>query len=342
MNIKKVSAMIVAAFIALFTACGKEEYRWVVKIDGQEMTPSEYVVAQMSAYIEAQSYILGADISSAQIDGITAEEWIENKTIENLKEYRLIETEFAGRQLEVGKEAEEFIADFCEEGWENVSGFYSENGLDKKRYMNYLMGLYKSQLVFNDIFLSENSRSVSDREIKDYIEKNICRVRYFIIPKINDDGSYATQEQLSRINRIAERAHRLNAEGKSMARIAGEYLPKSGEILGSSADFSNGELYVYTDYISGGTANEFTKSIISARDGSAHKYETENCWYICRKLPAYDTESDYLVLRQNTVNLLKASDFSRYVKEKIDDMQVEYNTAAVKYYSPEKIVTEYN
>lgn len=78
---KFVCAVGLVLVFCLFSGCKSNgNFDWVVKIDGREISPSEYTIAQMQAYVETR-----ADESDDE-----SNELISQRTIENLKRYILL------------------------------------------------------------------------------------------------------------------------------------------------------------------------------------------------------------------------------------------------------------
>ena len=176
--------------------CAETEYSWVVKISGEEISPRRYVAAQMHSYVEARNMAdYSDDILDGNVDGVDTARWIDEHTIHWLKRISYIEKEFENRNLKFGEDADEFIRIFAEEGWDSVSRMYKNNDLDIQYYMDYLKLLYKEQLVFNSIFVYDDANRVTDAEIEEYLNKNISRVSFFPVARINDDGSELTESQ---------------------------------------------------------------------------------------------------------------------------------------------------
>ena len=163
----------------LFSGCKSNgDFDWVVKIDGREISPSEYTIAQMQAYVETR-----ADESDDE-----SNELISQRTIENLKRYIFVEREFENRNLALSEDELQAVETFSQQDWDNISRFYTGNGLDLDAYKAYLTYLVKEQLVFNDIYMGDESEETGE-QVDNYLQKNLSRVSVFKVAKVNDDGS---------------------------------------------------------------------------------------------------------------------------------------------------------
>ena len=327
--------------ILSLTGCAAKEYSWVVKIQGQEISPEEYVSAQMQAYVEARNRAeYSSSVLGGTIDGISTEQWINDHTIQQLQRKIYIENEFSQRNLKFGTEADEFIRIFGEEGWENVSDLYEKNNLEFEYYLEYLKSLYKEQLVFNSIFLYGENSKVTDQEIEEYLANNISRVSLFKVARVNDDGTPADAVQAAQLDAmVSDAVARIN-NGEKMLDVAGDVLTQSGVLLGSDVDFSDPSDYIATEYITSSNIAlvfDFMENFFLLEEGKCVSYRLEDCYYICQKIRLCDTQVEYMYMKQDVVNFIRDAEFEEMIASACNEMAVEYNTEAMKVYTPQKL-----
>ena len=317
--------------IIVLSGCATTEYDWVIKIDEKSIQPDEFVAAQMHAHIEAQT------IADENRD---MSQWINDHAVQKLKRDIFIESEFNKRNIAFGQQADEFIHIFGEEGWENVARLYENNKLDKELYFNYLTSLYKEQLVFNAIYLYDEQNKVNDKEIEEYLNENLSRLSFFRIARVNDDGTPIDEQQEQQLDSIVAAAVDSINNGENIAEVAARSLTQSAQLLGSKADFSDGEAFVTTEYISKASVNlllDFMENFFIVPIGQCVSYELEDCYYICQKIELYDTQVEYMYLKQDVVNLIRDAEFEKMINDATQQMAVEYHPEAVRFYSPEKL-----
>lgn len=329
------------ALLLVMAGCTAKEYEWIVKIEEKPIEPKAFVAAQMHAFVQAQPMADNVDdIMGGTVDGQSGARWVEGHTIDKLKRDYFINSEFEKRNLKFAPQAKDFIKIFAEEGWENVEKMYKNNGLAMEDYITYLEGLYKEQLVFNDVFLNGEDNPVTDREIEDYLRNNLCRVALFKIARINDDGSAADRQQIQALDGIvADAVTRIN-DGENMADVASQALGRSGVLLGSSEDFSNGADFVTTAYISNSNINlvyDFMADFFTFSEGQCVSYTLDDCYYICQKIPLCDTQVEYMYMKQDVANIIRDVEFENMIQRACENIKVEYNSEAVSAFSPEKI-----
>ena len=284
------------------------------------------------------------DILSAQIEGIKGEDWINQKTIENLKEFCYIDDEFQSRGMVLTAESEEYISSVGSSVWDTVSVAYGESGIKEEYYYDYLHYLYKNQMVFNDIYSTGGEKEVVDKVVKAYLEENLDRIRGFQIAKVNDDGTPATPEQIEKLLEFTNEAVEEVNHGADMVTTAGKYMPMVGEFLGSTVDFSDGSQYTLDTFLNRTNGNvdpDFAAQVQSLKNYQCAFYNTDQYYLIYQKFPAYTSDKEYAALKQTVINLLKNEEFKDFVQEQCKDMEVITDPAALKYYSPDKMKISY-
>ena len=337
-----IKKLIIPLLMALsLVGCGESEYSWVVKISDREVSPQEYVSAQMHAYIEARNMAdYSEDVLDGNIDGVSTSQWITDHTLDRLKRNIFIEDEFEKRNLKFGTDADEYIHIFAEEGWVSVSKMYKNNGLEFDYYLDYLRMLYKEQLVFNSIYVYGEENKVTDREIEDYLANNLCRVSYFRVARVNDDGSALTADQDTQLDAMVADAVKSINSGRAIATVAGELLTQSGLLLGSAEDFSDGASFITTEYITSSSVTlifDFMENFFTIDQDQCVYYKMGDCYYICQKRPLCDTQVEYMYLKQDVVNLIRDVEFEEMIACAADQMEVEYHPEAIKEYTPQKL-----
>lgn len=330
----------------MLSACAEKQYSWVVKIDDCEIDPSTYLTAQMRAYIEAEMLLEqpADDITTATIEGTDGAQWINNRTLENLKDYCLINREFQQRGLSIDQETADYINKIGKDTWESVGSLYSANGLTLNSYIEYLTYLYKNQMVFNSIYSTGGECEITDFQVKDYLGENLAKIQGFQLAKVNDDGSEISDEQCRQLEEMAKNACDRLDDGEEICGVANEYMPLAGKLLGSSADFSDCKQYVITGLVNKTNSSfdeNFISLVMATDENKSGFYDMGQYYLVFKRIELYTADGEYLDLKQSVINLLKSDEYMDFVNEGCKDMKVKSNDEAIKYYSPSKIKIEY-
>lgn len=328
---------------SLFISCAAgQDYKWVVKIDGREIPPNMFVTAQMQSYIEAQMIVVGEggrNVMESEINGVPAEQWINEKSIQHLKNFCFIEKEFDKRGLVISDEAEDFLNTFGKSGWENISRIYEENNIPMEYYLQYLDHLCKEQMVFNDIYMDGGEKEVSEEEINRYLCQRLCRVSVFTLSKTDSEERPLPEDDLRRLKRHVEDTVDAINKGLDIQTAARQSRRRLAEISGAEYDRQR-ESSVKTFYLNSNNIDAvpvFTNELFCQKEGRCIYYETDENFYICQKVDFESDNEEYFQLKQSVVNKIKADEFQKFIRDSCDAMQVEINQKALEYYSPSKI-----
>lgn len=328
---------------SLFISCAAgQDYKWVVKIDGREIPPNMFVTAQMQSYIEAQMIVVGEggrNVMESEINGVPAEQWINEKSIQHLKNFCFIEKEFDKRGLVISDEAEDFLNTFGKSGWENISRIYEENNIPMEYYLQYLDHLCKEQMVFNDIYMDGGEKEVSEEEINRYLCQRLCRVSVFTLSKTDSEGRPLPEDDLRRLKRHVEDTVDAINKGLDIQTAARQSRRRLAEISRAEYDRQR-ESSVKTFYLNSNNIDAvpvFTNELFCQKEGRCIYYETDENFYICQKVDFESDNEEYFQLKQSVVNKIKADEFQKFIRDSCDAMQVEINQKALEYYSPSKI-----
>lgn len=188
---KKAAAALAAAVVAAScTACSTfgSSTAYAVTIDGVQLKAGVYIYYSYASYMEltqtlqSENSELDVDdddvVKKQTMDGVSAETWIQNKTMEYCQRHVAItqKCEELGLALDADQESE--ISDTIETFWESNGKIYEKNGISKDSVTQVLRNTYLTDEVFLYYYGVDGEESVTEDELKEYYEENNARVRY--------------------------------------------------------------------------------------------------------------------------------------------------------------------
>lgn len=238
---KKIRSLLcLLLFVALsLTACGSSTANFtdeaVLKIDGQEIMKSEYMVY---LYTTTQSFIAaaGQDVWSMDFDGQTADELVEERTISTLQSVKAAEEYAAANGIALTDEQKEEAAAAAEQFVSTVDeSDLAKMGMDIEKLIPLMEASYLYSLVYESIAaecaVDEADMAAYYEEQKDQIKEDYTSLKVATI--LLDDGEKAKE--------AADRAK----AGEDFAALFQEYdvdpAVQSGE--------ENGETTMYQSYM---------------------------------------------------------------------------------------------
>ena len=237
-KIRSLLCLLLFAALSL-TACGSSTANFtdeaVLKIDGQEIMKSEYMVY---LYTTTQSFIAaaGQDVWSMDFDGQTADELVEERTISTLQSVKAAEEYAAANGIALTDEQKEEAAAAAEQFVSTVDeSDLAKMGMDTEKLIPLMEASYLYSLVYESIAaecaVDEADMAAYYEEQKDQIKEDYTSLKVATI--LLDDGEKAKE--------AADRAK----AGEDFAALFQEYdvdpAVQSGE--------ENGETTMYQSYM---------------------------------------------------------------------------------------------
>ncbi len=338
-NVKKVLSVIalVATVCAalFFTNNTNKEYKWVVKINGESFSPQQFVTAQLQSCIEAQIFLGEKNVFESNINGMSGEDWINQNSIYLLKKYKYVTDEVKKRNLKFTHSTKKYIESFAKERWSDVESLYTQNGLTEEYYAQYLKSSYEEELLFNALYSEGGEFAVSDKDITEYLNSNLCRIALFCVPKYNEDKTPFTNQKLENLHKnVIDGVKKINS-GEDISTIASQLINFAGYDTKNPINIT----YISSSGINVGS--DILKSVLGKlfeiETNECIFYETEDFYYVFQRMELCDTQVEYVCLKQDALFLMKNKEYEELIKDACDNMIVELNQGALKRYSPTQI-----
>lgn len=188
---KKAAAVFAAAaVVASCTACSTfgSSTAYAVTIDGVQLKAGVYIYYSYASYMELTQTLqkenseLDVDddkvVKKQTMDGVSAETWIKNKTMEYCQRHVAIAKKCEELGLELDEEQKTAVSDNIETFWEANGETYEKNGISKDSVTQILTNTYLTDEVFLYYYDVDGEEGVTEDELKEFYEENNARVRY--------------------------------------------------------------------------------------------------------------------------------------------------------------------
>lgn len=376
----KTSEKIIAAMLCgavIMTASGCNNTANALIIDGEEIRAGIYIYYQLDALNEAATklgeeqpdldmYAEDFDITKQTVEGINAEEWIKNKTIENCKKHVAVNRSFDEYGLSLTEEQLEKIDSLVTSTWEDenmyaqyiygvdvIGEYYEGLGVGKQSYEDVTTYSYKEQAVFEYLYGEGGEKAVSAEELNAEVKANYALVYSTQIDPlvkspdeylemINSGKSYAdVYAEYTKDEAIYE----INEDMKEAEEAGTEYtgtLPE--DIALTVADVSEyqsvvefGTEYPAKDYVDAvfKLANGETKVITTSVTSSSGT--TTVTYYLVQRIDITTDESVMESHRETALKDMKGEEFDGMMVEKGNAYSITENAAAIKKYTVENL-----
>lgn len=245
--LKRAGAVLLAACTAVSLASCGENTANAMTVDGQDVRAGIYLYYATSAYGDAVETLRkggetfeGAETSDdykkildkANIDNITAEEWIQNKAEKACKVFVNIEKEFDALGLKLSGE-ELAAADANAASSMNYYGdYFTGAGIGEETVKAIVLNSYKQDAVWQAYYGEGGSKGIETQELYDFYKANNLRAKYIEMPLKDGEGNL------------------LKADGKKVIEeMANDYLKRLDKKKGNEAALMEEFDYLIEEHI---------------------------------------------------------------------------------------------
>lgn len=175
--------------------CAQAAPQTAGSIGGVEISTALYALAQYDAYQQAVSLASGQNATDTRTflaDGIitdsssgqsmTAGEYVEQKTLENLEVYAAVQTRFAalGGTLSAADEAQ--AESYSSQLFEQYGSAYKANGITQEALLAYELNMIKEQRLLTLIYGSGGEKPVADAQLIACLQSDFVYACCAVVP----------------------------------------------------------------------------------------------------------------------------------------------------------------
>lgn len=374
--LKKSTAFIAAAAMALsLSSCGKDT-TWGAEIDGEQLRAGIMIYFQSSAVSEAMAFMPETEAAPAA-DGETtttaetssvleitiedkpAREWINEKAVQSMREYAAVEKKFDELGLTFENKEEEKLSIVVDQMWEYFGEYYEELGVSKESYYDVGLNSEKRTAIFNYYYDEGGEKAVPEEEILSYLSENNARIKYISMPLKDGEGNLLKSEGKAELKEIAEGyIEKMSAEEATFEEIQKEYndyyaaLVKAAAETEESTEASETEQTDteedtdaaepnYGTVVAKDSSYPSAKVIEAAFEGSDYTIvedDDNEVYYLVQVLGLFD-DPNYLENNSESVlHTLKDEEFNAEVTSWTEGQNVVINQDSVDRYKLDKIL----
>ena len=376
--LKKSTAFIAAAAMALsMSSCGKDT-TWGAEIDGEQLRAGIMIYFQSSAVSEAMAYMPSTDTTAAA-DGETtttaesvsvlditiedkpAREWINDKAVQSMREYAAVEKKFDELGLAFENKEEDRLNIVVDQMWDYFGEYYEELGVSKQSYHDVGLNSEKRTAIFNYYYGEGGEKAVPDDEVISYLSENNARVKYLTMPLKDGEGNLLKSEGKAELKTMVEGyIDRLEASSATFEEIEKEYndyydalVKAATETTEENADTAEQPETEedtaaaepnYGTVISKDTtyiSSKIVEQAFSGESGSAYTLiedDDNEVYYLVQVMGLFD-DPDYLENnRESVLHTLKDEEFSAEVESWTEGQNVVVNQDSIDRYKLDKIL----
>lgn len=208
-----VAGLVISSACSCSASIGKGTQK-AMSADGYDVNSGVFIYYSLQALDEAlqnvssnsgdgTSSVTVKDLKNTNIDGVPADEWIQDKATEYCTSYLAIRKEFdkVGAELTSDEIAE---SDSMAESYYASDARLEKNGISLDSIKDIALNTYREQAIFKHYYGIDSEKGCSEAELKDYFDDNFARVKYFSIKLTNDEGEELGADEKRKLHQMAD------------------------------------------------------------------------------------------------------------------------------------------
>ncbi len=329
----------VLALVLVLAGCSGGDTSWVAQSGEDTITPGVYLVQLMMGYNEASSQKpTTEDILKETIDELPAPQYITDYAKRECSKLLAIRREFAARGLTLTPEDTEQAAAYTDYLYQMGETFYQANGVAKEsvRYINDTTMM--SLAVFNSIYGPGGEKEVSRAELEQEFASQYTRSQYLIFPKVDTTTGMPLDEAgVAAAQAKAEEYFRRATEGENFADLMYQSAKEQDpDNVGERQEDTAYDAYLENN--AGFYPPVYEETVLSAADNEVRMVVDEYYFYVIKKLPVLEGETQRLESYLDaTLQNMKYDEYMETLEGWGSGLDVRYNNAALAACSVSKL-----
>ncbi len=170
---KAASLLLAAALAGSMAGCGSST-AYAMTIDGVQIRAGMYIYYSYYAYSELTSALSEEDedldvddddaVKAKTYEGVSAEEWIENRTLEYCQEYAAVINQCEALGIELSTDDKTEISETVDSFWESYGEIYEDNGISSESVELLIQNSYLEEDLFYYYYDIDGEEGVTEED----------------------------------------------------------------------------------------------------------------------------------------------------------------------------------
>ncbi len=348
MKNKKIFIAALSLVLAFTMLCGcAYNPKTVATIEDYEVPAGVYLAMQLSAYSTLASENgadpIKLDFLDAEVNGVSARELVNKKTMDLLAESVFVENEYERLGLELTDMDEYYINYYVYQVWGQYGATYEKNGISQASFTDAQTRSYKSSLLVDKLYGKDGEKAFPESDVRAYYNEHYTKIDYIEFPLTDSSGTALSTETVLAISEVVTKMLADAQETDSIEHAFLAYFDEIAKISGSEqvADENSfksafNENALVSDLNSNFTPEFFAKAK-GLSEGEYDVFNTGSSIFIF-KAKGLAADEDYSSELSTMTMYMAKEPFAEYVKENIADFTITEDARAREYYSLDKMI----
>lgn len=329
---KRAAAGILALAMCVGLAgCYSEDKAWAAKLGEDTMPIGGYIYYLTSAYTDGAAKVdSGSEVFGSQIDGQSAQSWVENRAKDYLYSYYFVSQKSDELGLALDEEDEEAIQSATNAMWSYYKTPFETMGVAESSFEKaYSVYNQKLSKLLTAMYGKGGELELSEDDLKQHYLDSYTYYQYFSIPltKTDDEGNTVDMDE---DEKLTEKQMLEDWAGEvTKGRISFDQAAENYKNSHNDAEPTMGEP---TAVANDSMSDLFKDAIFPLKNDEAAVVDATSRLYLVQKLDINEDFEALMADEDRTGNLLrtmKAEEFLNYTMEQGKNLNVEINQRAI-------------
>lgn len=341
-----VAALALVLVLSVLCGCGYNP-KTVATIEDYEVPAGVYLAMQLSAYgslaNENGADPAKLDFLDTEVNGVSARELVNQKTMDMLAESVFVEKEYERLGLELTDMDEYYINYYVSQTWGQYGAYYEKNGINQASFADVQTRSYKSSLLVDKLYGVDGEKAFSDDEFRAYYNEHYTKIDYIEFPLADNSGAALSTETVLAVSEVITKMLADAKENDSIEHAFLAYFDEVAAIVGSEqvadeASFQSAfRPNAAVSDLNGSFTPEFFAQAKALKVGEYDVFNTGTSIYLY-KANGLAEDEDYSGELSTMTMYMAAEPFEAYVKENTANYTVSEDKRAREYYSLDKMI----
>ncbi len=299
-------------------------------------TSAVSVLQQM--YTENAESVNTKNLWKNQLDGMSLNDWVTEKTQDSVKNYFAVLNRFNELGFSFDEADRALIDQEVENYWSEGKDSYEKTGVSKESVRLQVESRYRSRMIFNSIYGKGGEKEVSDAQLKEYYADNYQNIQYLSVSTKDMEG-----EKLQKRKDVVDDAITRARSGEDFVSILKETERTLLKEQGTAEDQLPNRADDYFDFVISASSESYypEEMVAAAKQMKADELKvvtTDDALILIKKLDPMADQEKFEADREAILSAVKNDEFLQQVEQWAQSVQVTFNDAAVKRYAAKKLL----
>lgn len=341
------SMSLILALMLTLAGCSGTDTANVAAYNDTKVPAGVYLYYMINNIYNASTLAENKDKSPLKqtIEGKNGNEWVIDKTKEDLMAHIAADVEFDRLKLTLTEETKGSVINAVKDTWENDASYYEKNGISKESLLEAALNYQKRSLVLENYYGENGEKSVSDSDALKYYEENYARINHLVISKsVESNGEQVplSGEALVKVKEQANSYFEMLKKGESFETVlvAKEKADAAAQSKEEPAAHEHDNEFAHDIIVTKGQPyfpEKYLSQLFASEIGKPGFYEEDAMYIVFLRKDVNANPKDFETRKSQIGIFMQSENFNSELAEVAKTLDITVNDNAIKRYKPSNI-----